>query len=436
MTMSAPRRIELPDFTRVLWASARARDVWEPRIARITAAWDQIERWSVVDDARPSALQSLAPEGLPTLVHWAAAHRLIVLPLDRVGAGVTYSASSSAVVAGQPWTYRLAVTKPNLAGAWSRAWVDRDDDAIGTLLGFPRCCREFFARTWGQGSVDPTGAMGGVIDGVARGTAPQNILLRWLGVRLVSHLPCAFTCAASASMAGEMMRVGRAHGFEAEIDWIAEMLAWPIAWSALHGIAEIATPILKIATRTDYTPAPHVIRWPGSQYPEDGVSGNAFPYQRPADVKPITLHRSFTAAFTPATTWTDNGFPTATAMADAHAMLVEALDAHPPTGLVADLGCGNGTLLTRIQARFECAAVGVESDAARAARAIAGATVRLGDIRALETLVPEAVDVALVSERRLEEGCGPALMDWAKTHAARLLIYSYDDPRSVRWVTP
>jgi hypothetical protein len=59
-----------------------------------------------------------------------------------------------------------------------------------------------------------------------------------------------------------------------------ELLDWPVEWSALHGIAEIRTPVVKIATRTDPTPERYVVRWMGKSFPADGARGLMFPYSQ------------------------------------------------------------------------------------------------------------------------------------------------------------
>ncbi len=77
----------LPEWTRVAWASDRAREVWEPRLARITRAWLEIERWAVVDGVKPSALQQVSPGELPDYVAAAVAHGVIAIPLCQTPAG-------------------------------------------------------------------------------------------------------------------------------------------------------------------------------------------------------------------------------------------------------------------------------------------------------------------------------------------------------------
>ena len=65
------------------------------------------------------------------------------------------------------------------------------------------------------------------------------------------------------------------------MDWLLEILSWPIEWSALHGIAEIKTPVLKASTRTDAAPCKYTVRRQGDNYPLEGIRGLNFPYRLP-----------------------------------------------------------------------------------------------------------------------------------------------------------
>src|SRR6185295_10762709 len=77
------------------------------------------------------------PEELVRATRDAAGQGLLVLPLAHDGA-----------------TTRAALTRPDLVGTWLSAWARQDHDAIGNLLGFPRCCRIHFAETWARGITD------------------------------------------------------------------------------------------------------------------------------------------------------------------------------------------------------------------------------------------------------------------------------------------
>jgi hypothetical protein len=95
-------------------------------------------------------------------------------------------------------------------------------------------------------------------------------------------------CADSLALANQFIDLGKSLHFSGEIDWLNEMLSWPVEWSALHGIAEIRTPIVKISTSTDATAEKFTIRWIGKGYPPDGARGLAFPFKPlpPEDLGP------------------------------------------------------------------------------------------------------------------------------------------------------
>ena len=88
-------------------------------------------------------------------------------------------------------------------------------------------------------------------------TAPclANTLWRPLGVGLVTHRPCAFSCPDSNALAQEILARGRRAGYYTEMEAVCDILAWPARWSRLFGIAELVTPYLKLSTRSDWTAA-------------------------------------------------------------------------------------------------------------------------------------------------------------------------------------
>jgi hypothetical protein len=279
----------LPDFTRHSWVSDRARLTWEPRMARIRHAWSEVQWLSVVDKIRPCALVGF-PKNVPSTVisRWSEKHLSAVsLPAGehQTLTGTVYVAVGSLV------DVRCA----------REAWNTRDDDALGRLLGYPECCRSFFQEVWvKQQSLDTTWAMAtntaapaGSTVAIESGEANlANILWRWLGVRAVPHLPCSFRCKKTIQLGEELLQVATRVGYADEGRWLAEMLSWPIEWSALHGIAEIKTPLLKISTRTDATASKYTVQWKGTGYPAEGGTGVRFPYRAPAR-RPMTQGPSF-----------------------------------------------------------------------------------------------------------------------------------------------
>jgi hypothetical protein len=124
-------------------------------------------------------------------------HGLCALPLALEGGAAPNRALQ--FEPGKPFVFRLVLGTPADVAELQLGWDKLDHSAIGTLLGYPRCCYEFFRRVWvDQGLEDTTWPMAvassrraeevGVVE--MSGPPEANILWRWLGVRAVSHLPC------------------------------------------------------------------------------------------------------------------------------------------------------------------------------------------------------------------------------------------------------
>jgi hypothetical protein len=425
----------LPDFTRVTWVSEHARQVWQPRVTRIREAWLDVERRSVQAGVRRCAMQHADVSDVPRFAEAAATSGLTTLPLTLEGAPAS--------------RYRVAVGLPPDVLACAAAWRDSDDAAMGALLGYPACCIAFFRRTWVDArATDTTWAMatgcdstiGSAVD--VDGPPESNILWRWLGVRAIPHLPCSTRCVETSRLANAMLGVARSAGFTQEVAWLLDMLSWPVEWSALHGIAEVKTPVLKVAIRTDATTRRRVVRRRGTAYPAEGGRGTTFPYRRDvranriaSPVRPTTRH----AAVTTAARWTDNGFATEDAMRAAHAPIVE-LTSHLLTSrrpMVLDLGCGNGALLQAIAARTPHASVvGVERNGAKVEHArqiLEGVSHALftGDIfddaGAWRSVRP---DLILLMPGRLLEVPGDRaarLRHWLHAQRGAIVAYAYGD---------
>jgi uncharacterized protein len=289
---NSPRPYVMPDFKRVAWINDRARAVWEPRLRRIATAWTEAEWLSVPAGLRDCAIVTLAPGLFVERARAWAALGLSALPLSIHGRGPIATDTASRIAEPQKIDhFRVAVAAPENLAALAQA-LDRHDDAtLSGLLGVPTCCSAHRRRHWtAHLAMDPTWS-------IAAGSPPRdhgdrcrvvdgpwqtNILWRWLAICAMPHLPCSLDCEASRMIADRLIALGREAGYDEEMSWMRAVLSWPVEWTALHGIAIVSTPILKIAARTDASEQKFTVRRHGEAYPAEGATGLCFPYRRQA----------------------------------------------------------------------------------------------------------------------------------------------------------
>lgn len=279
----------LPDFLRLSWVSDRAREVWTPRLKRIIGAWAVMERESVLHGVRKCALEksSLQP-GI--LANESSSHSFAVLRLDAGADEVPTMESNVANSSGK--VYHFAIGDFSSVQELRSAWLAQHHDRIGRLLGYPSCCTQAFCERYATGDFNdpiwPTSIASRPTNetierhvDIEAGSPSCNIFWRSLGIRSVPHLPCRFDCEATAELSRSFLALASRLGFAVEIEWLMQVLSWPVEWTALHGIAEIKTPILKISTATDATARKFTARWIGTSYPDEGTQAVRFPYQIP-----------------------------------------------------------------------------------------------------------------------------------------------------------
>ena len=396
----------LPEWTKVAWSSVNEQMWWTTWFNEVQLMWQALERESVVHGLRPAAWTLVSQNDLPSATAWATQHGLSLLPLTTIQNEGAYVSSSMAPEPGKPWLYRALLVHPNYLPfiAKHKNLIRNngvgDNDAMGELLGYPKCCREFFQSTWGAHQVDSTYDQ--LMATGPDGPSEANMLWRWLYMRAVLHLPCSSTCQATVDIGKKYRNLAIMLGFVEETKVLDQVLNWPVKWSAINGIAEITGPCVKISTRTDWSPEQRVINRQGT-------------YVRPD-----------------ATLWTDNGFTGPEAMLSEHKPVIAGMAEHlAPGANIVDLGCGNGYLLNRLKIRrpdIKIGGVDVKADAITRARGDLRGTWIAGKIEDEIASFPNANAVIISPERLLEmkEEDAVKCIEWLNT-IPQVFVYAYDD---------
>jgi Methyltransferase domain len=439
------RRLDyrLEEFTRHSWANEEARVVWEPRIRKVCACLAELEWRLILEGVRACALTSVASDELEAFGEMLADHGLAVVHLDKVAVPDVYSNSLKRPREGEPFHYWCAIGRASDVQLFESAYLSKDDGTIGRLLGYPPCCIDFFNRVWvDEGFIDTTWPM-------AQNTASKRVispthleiaeasschqLLRWLGLRIAIHLPCSFDCQPSIELGDRLTQFARSQGFQQEMDWLEEMLSWPVEWTALNGIAEITTPVGTISTVTDATAETYRVSYKGA--------GSAKVNGWTVSLPDPSLDDSFRNL-----EWyyADNGFNSREGMELFHEPIEKLAEASlsETTGNVLDLGCGNGVLLKKIcQSNTDLIPWGIDISSANIAHAQL-LTPRFSDNfvvsdifddceawsenREFQLVILSLVRLTEVDEVRREE-----LLRRIREHAKNLLVYAYDGDGSL-----
>jgi len=262
------------EFTKHHWINDETRALWEPRIGKVCACLVELEWRSILEGVRVCALRVVAPREFEVLSGTLARHGLVVDALEKIAAQDGYASSRRAARAGEPFRYWCVIGRPGDIQQMKAAQLIGDDQAVGRLLGYPPCCTVFYQNVWVKdGFIDTTWPMAHNATrkrSITRthveipAVSKCSILLRWLGLRIVFHLPCSFDCQPTVKLADKFIEIARAAGYHQEMDWLEEMLSWPVEWSALYGLAEITTPVGTTFTVTDVTDEKYRVSYNGT----------------------------------------------------------------------------------------------------------------------------------------------------------------------------
>lgn len=362
-----------------------------------------------------------------------------------------YSSKSNEYVEGRAPIYRLAIGRSEILPGFVSAFHSGDNTRIGSLLGFPECCRRQFDFFWPLGYVDSTlPAAFNSLDSMDEARLSNfefqmnpgsNLLLRWLGVRPVFHLPCSFNCSPSSLIAGQLTKVGNSIDSEA-MDWLKEMLSWSVEWSLLGGIAEIRLPYFKFVVGSDAVSGKRVVRLTG-RTPEATPTGLRFPYRDPSSVRKQDL-RKFELPEQNNLSLVDgsvlNGFYSKDVMDQSHDALIESLRkaeaGWESSGTVVDLGGGDGTLLARVAECFGLTDLCcVERDIGKCNRAKSKLGKNGEVINSNLFVLPEIIEgsrkfaLAILMIGRLTEVSADAasvFWKWLNSKSSCILLYMYN----------
>lgn len=304
--------LEMPPFARMNWISQSVRDEWEGKIKTITKLYYSLEELTVQHGIRDCTTRHISPQNLEREMYEFSKKGLYFLPIQAVGSYSGFAHKHPPVVNGRPWAY-YGVLSNSISSAESFVHASKysehgvDHDTIGSLLGYPDCCKDFFHKEWGQGYVDPVWQQAmNVSDEHVLSKTENKIrikssihhelspLLRYVGIRFAPNIPCSLDCKHSSEMVNKWVQLAKGLKLDG-VDDLINILHMPMSWDVHKGIAVVSTPLFKVTTNSMSTYERYIVEKEGDFYPKGVPTGLKFPYQIPAKYNKINELRKLQA---------------------------------------------------------------------------------------------------------------------------------------------
>ncbi|MFC3195529.1 class I SAM-dependent methyltransferase [Marinicella sediminis] len=344
---------KLKPFKRISWTTEQIAEIWTKRIKTINQAFTAIEIESVFQGTRKAAIVRIDNMTFADVLIRTVSTSLLAVPI-----------AMEANKNDQDGRLDIAhitvlICEFSLAGIIQDAVKKQDHETVGHYLGYPACCVSFYQQHQHMTSLlwplAAQTAEPGEVSCELSGHEWLNPMLKTLGVQMISHWACSDRCAHSLQVAETNKQLLIQSGHQQALEWICQLLSWPMHFSALHGIAEIRLPVAKIAHNTDATAITYSVKRSGIDQPVESAVGGGFPFQVQSKPK-LTKRQLFIKGQQSAAhqlqsrLWLDNGFQTEAGMLQEQASVIEGLHGllADRSGGVLDLGCGNGYLLRQL----------------------------------------------------------------------------------------
>lgn len=272
--MELTQMADLFPFTRVIYNSPKAQEIWEPKIKRASSIHNEAEFEMVRMGYRRAATLHISPYDYEKSIEKIIRNGLAWLPIQRTKNYNGFSHKHFPTDPEDPDSSVYGVLAKTIEDAEMFRNASRgqatDHNIIGELLGFPQCCRDFFDTVWMAGYIDPIWQAAEKTEGAEKLSDTHIILkkiypeamqaFRYIGPRITSHLSCSFTCEESKKEGQkwiECMEKFDAEGLQAMMN----ILTLPFKWSVKWGVAIISTPHFRIITNSMAAKKEYIIEY-------------------------------------------------------------------------------------------------------------------------------------------------------------------------------
>jgi hypothetical protein len=211
------------------------------QLNKIRLLLDLVEIQSVATGFRKAATTHVSQDNLNKRIPQLNKLGLVFTPLRSSGYYEGFNHIHKPIKPGDPFFWYGCVTRSYKDGQEfykaDNPGGHCDHEKVGRLLGFPKCCTEYFAEHY-INNYDPIwmGRSGDVT-----GYWTNNDLLRYFGPRALFHFSCSPDCEATHTKSLEWLHLMAKNDKKTTLANIA-LLKSPVTWDSYHGAIIIKTP--------------------------------------------------------------------------------------------------------------------------------------------------------------------------------------------------
>lgn len=247
-------------FVKTNWKTVESREAWQHLFQQVGAAKVEAEWRSVMYDEtdRKAAIIHVNNNNREKWLRRLGQHDLVYRDLLYTESYEGFSHKHLPTDISNPHrdTYAVVAQNEDIADQMDEATNEltgvEKHEQKGRLLGFPKCCRDFFHDVWlGEDMIDPLYEVACNTDGVEMVDGdPEHLLIpedvtlagsnpmwKYFGLTFTTHIPCSFNCEATNEIARQRYRIMVDAGYKRVADMLAQWLELPGTWSGLHSQA-------------------------------------------------------------------------------------------------------------------------------------------------------------------------------------------------------
>jgi len=277
--------VEVYPFTKIAWRSSEIEKQWEPMRQRIYNAVHYAEYQSVKQGYRACDVYDLHPGNFDNEIKRVVKDRLWYFPIlrSRTYGGYGHRHYDTDTIDENTFIYGVVAKNWDDGAYFHDAEIidrskqivhnlpERSHDVLGQLLGYPKCCRDFFTSVWlKDGCLDPMFEMALATSETVEkkerghvkvsGDSRLNRLIRYWGFNIIPFFPHNFACEDALEFSEWWMKLMREKDAEAT-DACLEILSTPMRWSMMNCVTFVEHPLFIGSANGYYVPEKRIVDW-------------------------------------------------------------------------------------------------------------------------------------------------------------------------------